>query len=288
LALLALLAAPMASGCGWLNRMLLYHPDPDLRASPQSVGFAFEDLKLASTKDVDIEGWYVPGTDTQPVVLLCHGNGGNMSHRLDKLKLLRQAGAGVMMFDYRGYGRSEGTPTEANTYADGEAAYAWLRAHGVPDSRIVLYGESLGAGVAVELATRHPAASGLVVDSGFTSTLAMGKKIFPHLPVSWLVRYRYDNLSKIPKVKSPLLVLHSPQDDIVPYAMGRALFDAAPQPKTFAEMRGSHNDGFLKSAPEYVAALKAFFATLHGVLDDRAKREDGRDHEEGQQQQERH
>ena len=262
LALSALLAAPFLSGCAWLNRKLLYAPSPDLLASPQSVGFAFEDLKLPSAKDVDIEGWYVPGADGQPIVLLCHGNGGNMSHRLEKLKLLRQAGAGVMMFDYRGYGRSEGYSTEENTYADAEAAYAWLRAKGLAAKDIVLYGESLGAAVAIELATRHPEAAGLVVDSGFTSTTAIGKKIFPHLPVSWLVRYQYDNLSKIPKVKGPVLVLHSPQDDIVPYEMGRALFAAAPQPKTFAELHGSHNDGFFKSAPQYVDALKAYFASL--------------------------
>jgi hypothetical protein len=249
------------SGCTWLNRKLLYVPDYRLHASPKSIGLAFEDLALTTSDGVLIEAWYVPGPAERPVVLLSHGNGGNISHRLEKLKLLRRAGAGgVLLYDYRGYGRSEGTPSEAGTYLDGEAAWSWLVSTGVAPGRIVLHGESMGAGVAVELASRHPDAAGLVIESGFTSTLAMGRRIMPRwVPVSWMVRYRYDNLAKLPKVPLPTLVLHSPQDEIVPYEMGRALFEAAPGRTSFVDLRGGHNDGFFVSSATYVSALGAFF-----------------------------
>ncbi len=259
-ALALLLAVSALSGCAWLNRALMYQPRADIDATPTQAGLPYTEAWLQAADGPRLQAWLIPEASTSPVVLLCHGNGGNISHRLLKAKLLRKAGASVLLFDYRGYGHSGGKPTEDGTYADGEAAYSWLRARGTPDSRIVFYGESLGAGVAVELATRHRVA-GLVVDSGFTSSLDMGKRLFPRLPVSWLVRYRYDNLDKMKRVLTPVLVLHSPEDEIVPYSMGQALYEAAPDPKTFAQLQGSHNQGFVQAAQAYVDALRSFLGT---------------------------
>jgi fermentation-respiration switch protein FrsA (DUF1100 family) len=204
--------------------------------------------------------------------LFCHGNAGNISHRLDKLEKFHALGANVLIFDYRGYGQSDGHPSELGTYQDADSAYQWLvkrEALSVENDagnplhasrstpRVVFYGESLGCAVAVEMAVRHPGA-GLILESPFTSTVAMAKRIFPWLPVKWIVRYRYDNLSKIPKIKMPVLILHSPQDEIVPFAMGRQLFNAAPPPKQFLELTGDHNDGYADSGDIYLRGIAAF------------------------------
>jgi len=194
--------------------------------------------------------------------LLCHGNAGTMRDRLAKLVKFRKAGASVLLFDYRGYGRSKGVPTEAGTYRDAEVFYRWLiDVKKAPPSRIVFYGESLGNGVSIEMALRHKPL-GLIVDSAFTSTVDMGRLVLPWLPVDWIVKYRYDNLAKIPKISCPVLVMHSRQDDVIPFAMGQALFAAAPQPKTFLEMKGSHNDGFMDTGPAYDEAVERFLKSL--------------------------
>lgn len=254
------LSAALLSGCAWLNRKLIFQPRHAVDVTPAQAGLPYTEAWLQAPDGPRLQAWLIPNASTSPVILLCHGNGGNIGNRLLKTKLLRKAGASVLLFDYRGYGRSSGTPTEKGTYADGEAAYSWLRQRGIPDSRIVFYGESLGSGIAVELATRHRVA-GLIVESGITSALDMGNRLFPHLPVSLMVRYHYDNLSKMPHVLSPVLAMHSPDDEIVPYEMGRRLYDAAPDPKTFVELAGTHNEGFIASAQTYVDALREFLGT---------------------------
>ena len=165
----------------------------------------------------------------------------------------------MLLFDYRGYGRSSGRPDEQGTYLDAEAAYRWLaEKKKVPADRIVIHGESLGGAVAMELALRRRAA-GLILESTFTSVVEMCRHVFPFLPADLVVRFRYDTLSKIPELSCPVLVMHSPDDDIVPFAMGRRLFAAAPEPKTFFEMKGSHNEGFLDTGPAYEKAIAGFY-----------------------------
>ncbi len=255
-----LLAAVVAARA--FEQMNVFIPMKELYAHPGTYGWKYEDLTLTADDGATFNAWWVPLEGRGPVLLYCHGNGGNMSTRMDKLKLLREAGASVLLFDYRGYGRSPGTPTEAGTYRDGEAAYRFLvEEKKIDPRRVVFLGESLGNGVAVELARRHPPA-GLVFESGFTSIVDMGKTVFPFLPVRLMTRYRYDNLAKIGTVGCPILVMHSPQDEIIPFSMGRAIFEAAREPKTFFALRGDHNEGFLATGPAYVAALKAFFASL--------------------------
>ncbi len=238
----------------------IYFPERPYDATPASVGLRYEDVRLSAGDGVALAAWWVPAETPRGAVVMAHGNGGNMSHRLDKIGLFHDLGYGVMAFDYRGYGASEGRPTEEGTYADMAAAVDHATTvRGTSRARLVLYGESLGGAVAVEEAVRRAPAA-LVVDSSFTSVPAMASHYYPWLPTRLLLRFRYDSLSRMAGLKCPVLVLHSPQDDVVPFAMGRQLFAAAPEPKAFAELVGGHNTGGLMAAPDAQKALAAFLA----------------------------
>jgi uncharacterized protein len=244
-----------------LETRSLYYPDRFLLVKPDPYHLVYDDVKLRAQDGTVIDAWYIPGKK-QRTILLCHGNAGNISHRIDKVLRLRESGAGVLLFDYRGYGLSEGSPSEKGTYQDAEAAYRFLtETKKIPADQIVLYGESLGCAVALEIALRHPAA-GLILESPFTSTLAMAHHAFPWLPAKWTVRYRYDNLSKIPRLAMPLLILHSPQDEIIPFEMGKQLYAAAPEPKQFFQLGGGHNDGYADSGDSYINAVKDFLKSV--------------------------
>ncbi|MBI4424804.1 MAG: alpha/beta hydrolase [Elusimicrobia bacterium] len=245
-------------GLRWFERAQLFIPSREMAAHPGSFGLAYETVRLTAADGVALHGWLVPGERHAPVVLLLHGNGGNISHRAQKAALLRGLGYSVFLLDYRGYGRSEGRPSEQGTYRDAMAAFRYLReVLGVHPNRLVYYGESLGCGVAVDLALRRPPAA-LILESPFTSVVDMGRLVFPMLPVRWLVFHRYDNLAKIPEVAAPLLVLHSPDDEIVPFEMGRRVYEAAREPKAFAPLRGSHNDGYLEAGARYAEEVERF------------------------------
>jgi uncharacterized protein len=246
---------------GTLERRSLYYPDKEMAATPAIDQLAFDDVFLKTSDGVRIHGWFVPGAlkgKPGKTIVVFHGNAGNISHRLDKLLELRKLDVNVLLLDYRGYGKSEGLPSEQGTYRDGEAAYTYLtEERKIPPADLIFYGESLGSAVAVEMARRHPV-GGLILESPFTSTIAMGKLVFPWLPVRWMVRYRYDNLSKIPELRLPILIMHSPQDEVVPFAMGQQLYAAAPQPKTFFELTGDHNGGYERTGRRYVEAMSSF------------------------------
>jgi fermentation-respiration switch protein FrsA (DUF1100 family) len=190
-----------------------------------------------------------------------HGNAGNISHRLDKLAVLSDLGAAVLLLDYRGYGRSNGTPDEAGTYRDADAAYQWLCERGVSPTRIVPYGESLGGPIAIDLAARRPV-GGVILESAPSSILEVARYHYPWLPVSMFLSVRYDGLEKIGRVSAPVLILHSRDDEIVPFAMAEALSGAAPAGTRVVALRGGHNDNFIVSADIYRAALDDF---LHRV-----------------------
>lgn len=266
--ILVLLSIAAWSGLSSLERRSLYFPDRTMIAKPSVYRMAYEDLHLLTKDGTRIQGWWISavrpgGQPAAPTILLCHGNAGNISHRLDKLAKLHGLGANVLIFDYRGFGQSEGQPSEKGTYADAEAAYRWLvNAKALAPGSIVFYGESLGCAVAVEMAIRHPDAAGIILESPFTSTVAMAARVFPWLPAKWIVRYHYDSLSKIPRLRMPLLILHSPQDEIVPFEMGRRLFAAAPEPKQFVELVGGHNEGYDVSGERYLAAVREFLSRI--------------------------
>jgi fermentation-respiration switch protein FrsA (DUF1100 family) len=244
------------------ERRMLFKPKREMVSRPASRGLRFEPLWLTSSDGVRLRAWWIPAANEGAPVMLClHGNGGNISTHAEKMKLFRDAGAAQLWVEWRGYGESAGTPDEAGLYRDGLAGWEWLtRERAIAPSRVALYGESLGCGVAVELATRVPA-GGLIMDSGFASVAEMGKSVLPWFPLA-LERFRFDNLSKLPRVRMPALFLHSPQDDVVPFEQSRLNFAAAAGPKRFVVLRGRHNDGYLDSQPTYGEAIGAFLAAL--------------------------
>jgi pimeloyl-ACP methyl ester carboxylesterase len=197
-------------------------------------------------------------------VLFLHGNAGNISHRLDSVQMFHRLGYSTLIFDYRGYGNSAGAPSEEGTYRDAEAAWGYLTGQQhIPACRIVLFGESLGGAVAAWLAARQKPGA-LVIASGFTSVPDLGQHIYPYLPVRWLARIHYDTRVYLRAVAVPVLVAHSPDDDMIPYEHGRVLFTTAKPPKQFLELAGGHNDGFIFMREVWVKVLGDF---LGGQLD---------------------
>ena len=237
---------------------LIYFPTEDYRLTPDDVGLAYEDLSLATTDGETIAAWFVPHENAAATVLFCHGNAGNMSHRVSDIHILHELGYGVLIFDYRGYGRSTGNPSEDGLYADAEAAWRYLtETRGERPDRIVLFGRSLGGAVAIELARRHNPAA-LVVESTFTSLVDVGRHHYPLLPVSLIATHRFDSLSKIAGVACPKLFLHGTDDALIPIDFGRALYDAAQSPKRFLETPGGHNNSGFTYSSEYTRLMTDF------------------------------
>ena len=235
-------------------------PGRALEATPRDVGFEFDDVRLKSSDGVSLHGWYVHAPESRGTVLFFHGNAGNISHRLDSIAVFRELGFDVFIIDYRGYGQSEGKPSEEGTYRDAEAAWQYLVAErGKEPSGIIIFGRSIGGAVAAWLAAEHEAAA-LIVESSFTSAVDMAAHLYPFMPVRVLSRLDYPVADYVATVKYPVLIVHSRDDEIIPFAMGKALFEAAPGPKRFLELRGDHNMGFLLSLHRYREGLVKFLA----------------------------
>jgi fermentation-respiration switch protein FrsA (DUF1100 family) len=242
----------------------IYFPYRTLELTPAELGLRFEDTSLVARDGTRIHGWFVPLEGSSFTVLFCHGNGGNISHRLDRILLMRSnLQTDVMLFDYRGYGRSEGSPYEEGTYQDARAAYEFLvEQRKIPAERIVVFGESLGAAVAVQLVLEVRVRA-LILESPFTSIADMARAVYPFLPVAGFLRTRYDSLEKIPDIRIPLLVLHGTRDRTVPFEQGRRLFEAAPEPKRFFAISGAgHNDTYLVGGDAFWNAWREFFDSL--------------------------
>ena len=240
---------------------LVFFPDRTLRATPARVGLHFEDVRLTTADGVGLGAWWVEPERARGAVVFAHGNAGNISDRLDTIKLFVGLDVAVLAFDYRGYGSSDGSPSETGTYRDMEAAVAHaLHTRGIDRERTIYYGESLGGAVALATALRLPPAA-LVLESTFTSVRAMAAVHYPFVPGFLATRVRYDSLARVRGLRCPLLVLHGPADTIVPYRMGRQLFEAALGPKAFADLEGDHNDGGLIVSPAASDALRAFLDT---------------------------
>jgi fermentation-respiration switch protein FrsA (DUF1100 family) len=241
---------------------MVFYPFPRLEATPEDWGLDYRDLTITARDGLDLHGWFIPHPGSRRVLLFFHGNAGNISHRGDSIRIFHRLGLSVLIIDYRGYGRSEGSPSEQGLYRDARAAWRWLTGEGgyAPED-IVVFGRSLGAAVAARLAAETDPA-GLILESGFSSARDAARSIFPL--ISWLVirRYDFDAARALASVRSPVLVLHSPDDEIIPYGLGRRLYEAAGEPKRFVDLRGGHNDGFLLSHPGYERALGEFLETL--------------------------
>ena len=244
----------------WFEHSQIYHPDRIFFATGSDLGRPVEEVYFRSSDGVQLNGWFFPAEMSAELAsmafLFCHGNAGNISHRLDTYSALLELGLNVFAFDYRGYGRSEGQPTEEGTYRDAQAAYAWLQARGFAGRDIIAFGESLGGGVAAELAIREPL-GGLILQSTFTSMPDIGAEVFPWLPVRWLASVHYETCSKLPRLKIPLLVMHSRGDGLIGFHHCEKNFAAANEPKLFWEISGAHNDP-LADREQFLAGLKKF------------------------------
>lgn len=240
---------------------LLYYPNVpsrDVITTPASAGLEFESVRFSTEDGLTLDGWFVPSPGAQQVILFFHGNAGNISHRIESLRLFHELGFDCMIFDYRGYGRSDGKPSEHGTYRDAEAAWRYLTVErNIPPQRIVLLGRSLGAAIATQLASRHTPAA-LVIESAFTSLTDLAAKVYWFVPVRLLSRYHYPVARYLKSVASPVLVVHSRDDELIPFAHGRRLFEIANTPKQFLEIRGSHDGGFLETGRAYSDALRGF------------------------------
>jgi len=249
----------------FLQERLVFLPSRTVVKTPQAAGLVYENVFLRAG-DARIHAWYVPAKNARLSVLFCHGNAGNMSHRLETLSLLNSLGVNVLIFDYAGFGLSNGKASEVQTYRDVEAAWRFLIEDKVTDpTAIVLFGRSLGGAVATWIAAKEKPGA-LILESTFISIIAMGKKLYPIFPVRLLARVHYDPSELIEKIKSPKLFIHSRDDETIPLEHGVTLYNKAKEPKTFVEIRGSHNSGFLDSGRDYTVPLQSFLRKVERNL----------------------
>jgi fermentation-respiration switch protein FrsA (DUF1100 family) len=237
---------------------LVFFPDPHLVGTPIDVGLEYEDVFFDTSDAVKLHGWWVPAPGA-PVFLWFHGNAGNISHRLENIKLLHDlVGVQVFIFDYREYGRSQGRISREGSFLDAAAAYRYVtETRRVPAGDAVLFGRSLGTALATDLAVKNPCRA-LILESAFTNSSDMAKMLAPFL-FDWRPRVPYDNLGKIANVKAPVLIIHGSDDEIIPVEMGRKVFAAANSPKDLYIIPGAHhNDTYVVGSKDYFQRLQAF------------------------------
>jgi len=243
---------------------MLYLPDMPgrtLTMTPVDVGMDFEDVSIETTDGVSLHGWFIAGQSSR-VLLFFHGNAGNISHRLDSIRQFRNLGLSVLIIDYRGYGQSGGKTTESGLYRDADAAWRYLiEDRGLSASDVILFGRSLGASVAARLAAQHRPLA-LIVESSFSSIPDIAQELYPWLPARWMSRYSHATRDYVRDVYSPLLVVHSRDDDIIPFHHGEAIFASANEPRTLLALRGTHNDAFLRDESTYIEGLRTFLTGL--------------------------
>ena len=248
----------------FMQGQMLYLPELPGRAltmTPTDVGMDYQDISVETTDGVTLHGWFVAGRSSK-VLLFFHGNAGNISHRLDSIRQFQDLGLSVLIIDYRGYGQSEGRITERGMYRDADAAWRYLiEGRNIVASDVVIFGRSLGASVASWLASQHQPL-GLIVESSFTSVPDIAQDLYPWLPARWLSRLSHATRDFIRDVRCPVLVVHSRDDEIIPFRHGEAIFASANEPRTLLAIRGTHNDAFLRDERAYIAGLRTFLTGL--------------------------
>ncbi len=233
-----------------IEKKIIFYPTKEIEFLPKELGLAFEDIIFKTKDNIELNAWFLPNKFAHYTIIFCHGNAGNISHRLEKIKFFNELGCNCFIFDYRGYGRSKGSPSEKGLYLDTQGAYDYLLSRGIKPEQIVGYGESIGGAAIVDLASKNKMAA-IIVDSGFSNAQDMARIIYPFIP-SRIFSSRFNSLNKIQSIKIPKLIIHSLNDEIVPYKLGRKLFDNAASPKEPLQIRGGHNRCFFESE----AALK--------------------------------
>jgi len=246
----------------WTN---VFRPSRILETTPAAVQLEFEEIPFVAEDGRFLAGWWIPHPRARGTILHCPGNSGNMGDRLHLAVDYHRLGVNAFLFDYRGYGRSRGVPTEQGTYRDARAAYEVVRArYGDTEAPpVVVHGKSLGGAVAIQLALDKPI-RGLIVEGAFTSVRDMAERRYPWLPIRWFSRFRYDSISKIPRLKVPLLLAHSREDERTPFEFGQRLYDAAPAPKQMIPLSGSHRDAGWNRTPAYWRAVQDFMDRVLG------------------------
>jgi fermentation-respiration switch protein FrsA (DUF1100 family) len=234
------------------------YPSRELSATPAQIGLEFESVNLSASDGVRLHGWFLPHEKPRATLLFFHGNAGNISHRLDSLAMFHHLGLSVLIIDYRGYGQSEGDTSEAGIYRDAEAAWHHLTLERqIAPDRILLFGRSLGGAVAGYLASQHEAL-GVVLESTFTSAPDLASDLYPWLPARWLARLDYDTRTRLSAIGMPLMIVHSREDEIIPFSHAEILYNEAQSPKHFLHLQGSHNYGFMANRERYHQALDEF------------------------------
>lgn len=240
----------------YMQPSFIYVPTRDVVYTPAEIGLAYEKLSIRTDDNISISAWYIPSEKARATVLFCHGNGGNIMHRLDTISILNEQNLNVLIFDYRGYGNSQGKPSEDGTYLDARAAWDWLvNEKKIKADSIIVFGRSLGSAVASWLAS-NVECKGLVTESAFTSFADIGTKFYPYMPVRWFARFSYKTINYVRNIDCPLLVIHSRDDEFVPFEFGLRIYEAGREPKEFLEIFGKHNDGFLMSGDTYKQGLE--------------------------------
>jgi fermentation-respiration switch protein FrsA (DUF1100 family) len=237
---------------------MIFFPFKNIDSTPRDWGLSYEPIRLKLKDDTTISAWYIPHPQASNTVLFFHGNGGNMSHRASSISVFQQLKLNVLIIDYPGYGESDGSPTEQGIYQSADAAWQYLVSDKKLNSKnIIIFGRSLGGAVAVDLASRvSPGA--VILESTFSSVRDMAASIFPLISNFIYLRYSFDSMNKIKNVSSPLLFIHSPDDEIIPFDLGKKLFTHANPNKQLLQISGGHNDGFIKSMPTYQKTLRHF------------------------------
>lgn len=253
-----------ARPANFLDRLFVFHPEPWIERDWARISrVPLEDVWFTSEDGTRLFGWYVASRRSSAVMLWCHGNAGNMIHRLENLAALYESGLSVFLFDYRGYGRSEGMPTEKGLYQDARAAYQYLiDIRHIEPARLVVFGRSLGAAVAGNLASERPVA-GLILEAAFPSIAAMARQQSGGLPTHWLLGSRFPLIERLKSIHVPILMIHGDQDTIVPFPLGEQVFLAAPEPKSLYVVKGAdHNNLSLVGGAPYFSRLKEFVETV--------------------------
>ena len=246
----------------YLETTNIFFPVKGIEYSPDTINLNFEDVYIETQDKLKINGWFISNGEAKYTVLFLHGNAGNIGDRLDKIKLLYEAKANIFIIDFRGYGMSQGKPSEKGCYLDSQAAYQYLvNARKITPENIILYGESLGGAAAVDLASRVKV-RGLILEGVFTKISDMVKITYPFIP-SFLISVKFDSLAKIKNVEAAKLFIHSRDDGIVPLALAKKLYAETPGPKKFCEITGDHNNAFLDSKDSYSSAIEEFIRELN-------------------------
>ena len=252
----------LMAGC--MPSRMLYQPHVPGRAlmmTPADAGMDYEDVSIETADGVTLHGWFIAERSPR-VLLFFHGNAGNISHRLASIRQFRKLGFSVLIIDYRGYGQSDGRTTETGMYRDADAAWRYLtETRGVRPNDVVIFGRSLGGSVAAQLATKQQPLA-LIVESSFTSVPDIAQELYPWLPASWLSGLSHATRDYVRDVSCPVLIVHSRDDEIIPFHHGQTIFAAAPEPRTLLALRGTHNDAFLRDERSYIEGLSTFLTGL--------------------------